>query len=39
MARRHKTPTKVATNIIEYNYIFESEIMDFKERFLKQQKV
>jgi exodeoxyribonuclease VII large subunit len=32
MARQHKTPTKVATNIVEHNYNFESEIMDFKER-------
>lgn len=35
MARQHKTPTKVATNIVEHNYNFESEIMDFKERFFE----
>jgi exonuclease VII large subunit len=33
MARQHKTPTKVATNIVEHNYNFESKIMDFKESF------
>ncbi|MCS6934615.1 MAG: exodeoxyribonuclease VII large subunit [Chitinophagales bacterium] len=32
MARQHKTPTKVATSIVEHNYNFECEIMDFKMR-------
>lgn len=33
MARQHKTPTKVANSIIDHNFNFESEILDFKERF------
>ena len=33
MARQHKTPTKVATQIVEHNYDFEHEIIDLKERF------
>ncbi|MFA4853489.1 MAG: exodeoxyribonuclease VII large subunit [Bacteroidales bacterium] len=33
MARQHKTPTKVATSIVDHNFNFESEIMDFGERF------
>lgn len=33
MARQHKTPTKVATSIIDHNFNFESDIIDFKERF------
>jgi exodeoxyribonuclease VII large subunit len=33
MARQHKTPTKVASSIIDHNFNFESEILDFKERF------
>lgn len=36
MARQYKTPTKVATNIVEHNYNFESEIIDFKERFFQR---
>jgi exodeoxyribonuclease VII large subunit len=32
MARQHKTPTKVATSIVEHNFNFEREIMDLKER-------
>ncbi len=35
MARQHKTPTKVATLIIDYNMSFESEIEDLKERFFQ----
>jgi exodeoxyribonuclease VII large subunit len=35
MARQHKTPTKVASSIIDHNFNFESEIMDFKERFFE----
>jgi exodeoxyribonuclease VII large subunit len=33
MARQHKTPTKVATSIVDHNFNFESDIIDFKERF------
>ncbi len=33
MTRQHKTPTKVATSIVDHNYNFETEILDFKERF------
>lgn len=33
MAWQHKTPTKVATNIVDHNFNFESDIIDFKERF------
>jgi len=33
MARQHKTPTKVASSIIDHNFNFEIEILDFKERF------
>jgi exodeoxyribonuclease VII large subunit len=32
MARQHKTPTKVATSIVEHNFNFEREIMDLKDR-------
>lgn len=32
MARQHKTPTKVASSIIDYNFNFECEILDLKER-------
>jgi exodeoxyribonuclease VII large subunit len=35
MARQHKTPTKVATYIVEHNYNFELEIKDLKERFFE----
>ena len=35
MARQHKTPTKVASSIIDHNFNFESEILDFKERFFE----
>jgi exodeoxyribonuclease VII large subunit len=33
MTRQYKTPTKVATNIVDHNFSFESEIIDFQERF------
>lgn len=33
MARQYKTPTKVASSIIDHNFNFESEILDFKDRF------
>ncbi len=33
MARQHKTPTKVATSIVDHNFNFETDIIDFKERF------
>lgn len=33
MARQHKTPTKVASSIIDHNFNFESEILEFKDRF------
>lgn len=33
MARQHKTPTKVASSLVDHNFNFESEIIDFKERF------
>jgi len=36
MARQHKTPTKVASSIIDHNSNFESEILDFKERFIEK---
>jgi exodeoxyribonuclease VII large subunit len=32
MARQHKTPTKVASSIVEHNFNFEREIMDLKDR-------
>ena len=32
MARQHKTPTKVASTIIQHNYNFEVEIMNLKAR-------
>lgn len=35
MARQHKTPTKVASSIIDHNFNFESEILNFKERFFE----
>jgi exodeoxyribonuclease VII large subunit len=35
MARQHKTPTKVASSIIDHNFNFESEILDFKEYFFE----
>ncbi|HWY33108.1 MAG TPA: hypothetical protein VNX68_00595, partial [Nitrosopumilaceae archaeon] len=31
----HKTPTKVATSIVDHNFNFESDIIDFKERFFE----
>ena len=34
MARQHKTPTKVASSIVDHNFNFESEIMDLKDRLL-----
>lgn len=33
MVRQHKTPTKVATTIVDYNFNFESQIRGLKERF------
>ena len=36
MAREHKTPTKVASKIIEHNFEFENSIIELKER-LNQQ--
>ncbi len=33
MARQHKTPTKVASSIVDHNYNFESTIVNLKERF------
>ncbi len=33
MARQHKTLTNVATIIVDHNFNFESDIIDFKERF------
>ncbi len=35
MARQHKTPTKVASSIVEHNFNFESEITDLKDRLLE----
>lgn len=35
MARAHKTPTKVATAIIDHNFTFEQEVFALKERLLK----
>ena len=35
MARQHKTPTKVASSIVEHNFNFETEIMDLKDRLLE----
>lgn len=32
MCIQHKTPTKVATFIIDHNFTFEAEIQDFKDR-------
>ena len=34
MARQHKTPTKVASSIVEHNFNFESEIIELKDRLL-----
>ncbi len=36
MARQHKTPTKVATSIVEHNFNFEREIMDLKDRLFEK---
>ncbi len=36
MAREHKTPTKVAANIIEHNFEFENSIIELKERLTQQ---
>lgn len=33
MARSYKTPTKVASQLIEYNFEFENQILKLKERF------
>lgn len=33
MARQYKTPTKVASRIVEHNFNFENAILEFKERF------
>lgn len=35
MARQHKTPTKVASSIVEHNFNFESEIIELKDRLLE----
>jgi exodeoxyribonuclease VII large subunit len=35
MARQHKTPTKVASSIVEHNFSFESEILELKDRLLE----
>lgn len=35
MARQHKTPTKVASSIVEHNFNFESEINELKDRLLE----
>ncbi|HZH94362.1 MAG TPA: exodeoxyribonuclease VII large subunit [Flavisolibacter sp.] len=36
MARQYKTPTKVATSIVDHNFNFESEIANLKERFFNK---
>ncbi len=36
MAREHKTPTKVASKIIEHNFEFENSIIELKERLSQQ---
>ena len=33
MARQYKTPTKVASSIVDHNYNFESALVNLKERF------
>lgn len=35
MARQHKTPTKVASSMVEHNFNFESEIVELKDRLLE----
>ena len=35
MARQHKTPTKVASSMVEHNFNFESEIIELKNRLLE----
>ena len=35
MARANKTPTKVATAIVDHNFTFEQQVLDLKERFFK----
>lgn len=35
MARQHKTPTKVASSIVEHNFNFESEIIELNDRLLE----
>jgi exodeoxyribonuclease VII large subunit len=35
MARQHKTPTKVASSIVEHNFNFETEIIELKDRLLE----
>jgi len=35
MARQHKTPTKVASSMVEHNFNFESEIIELKDRLLE----
>ena len=35
MARANKTPTKVATAILDHNFTFEQQVLDLKERFFK----
>lgn len=38
MCHQHKTPTKVATFIIDHNFSFEAALMDLKERFFDRVK-
>ncbi len=38
MCHQHKTPTKVATFIIDHNFSFEAELIDLKERFFDRVK-
>ncbi len=38
MARQHKTPTKVAATIIDHNFNFESDILNFREKFFQAAK-
>ncbi len=35
MAQQHKTPTKVASSIVEHNFNFESEVIELKDRLLE----
>jgi exodeoxyribonuclease VII large subunit len=38
MVRQHKTPTKVASSLVDHNYNFERVILDIKERLLVKAK-